>query len=96
MEKAVSYQSLKIAWWNIQVLTSKWFDEDFWQFLDVYDVVFLSETHHTALPCRVGWRILGTARNITSESTAGGVLAMINLNGKCSSVYEVREPFDGQ
>ena len=75
---------LRIGWWNVQCASTVWFEEAFWDLLAAFDIVFLSETRHTDVPLRAGWKVFGLQRN----SMAGGVLALV----RDDCTIEVREP----
>ena len=85
-------RTLRILWWNIEHASTVWFNEDFWHCLEEFDLVFLLETHHTAVPIRAGWKVLGQER--PPNHTAGGVLALIRA-GSPMTFDEPEYPFDG-
>ena len=82
---------LRIGWWNIEPVSSVWFLEWFWDILDTYDIMFLTETHHAEVPLKDGWKVLGQDRGVWN--CAGGTLACINKKGN-AVVKEEWYPFD--
>ena len=82
---------IRMGWWNIEHISTVWFDEQFWDILEAFHIVFLTETHHTELPAHPGWRIIGQVR--TSETKAGGILVLVR-DGLPAQVEQVTYPFD--
>ena len=88
----VAPRQLKIVWWNAEVVSSVWFSDAFWELVQAHDIVFLTETHHTILPCKYGWQVEGEVRD--QQHSEGGVLALFRLSGAVSCL-RVTCPFDG-
>ena len=65
---------MKVLWWNVCHVSNVWSSPEFWQTLAGVQVAFLTETHHTFIPCCPGWQVVG----LESEIAAGGVLALVS------------------
>ena len=88
-----STSTLRILWWNVQGLAAIWHMTDFWDILNEHaDVVFMNETHHTALPIHENWDVFGVERDVTKS--AGGVLALVRRSGR-TRLKQVEHPYDG-